>query len=333
MKDATIAAAVGASNVVIRTANITAAQVGAISNGQHNVVLGTNLSVGGSISARSVGGGSTDLTLTSPNGAQKLTMSGSDGGPFVALGTSGTSDQYGKFGAYNSVLNFQANGRNLNLRSDTLASIMLANATNGNVGVGTTTPSEKLHVSGNVLSSGSVTASNFVQSAGGWNDLSFPVQNIYAQGLTDIEYLAVSNSVLFKSTCNTNFASDNAWLVGQLPHSAATNAAYVAPHVHFIQSSATQTNMFFIRYKTYKTGGQVPATWTDLPLTNNTFPYTTGTIHQIAYGSGILGPFGISQNFDIKIWSRGGTACQMKYFDIHYRQDSFGSDQELSKGF
>jgi hypothetical protein len=185
----------------------------------------------------------------------------------------------------------------------------------------------------NFYGSGSVTASNFVQSSGGWNDLSFPVQNIYAQGLTDIEYLAVSNSVLFKSTCNTNFSSDNAWLVGQLPHSAATNSAYVSPHVHFIQSSATQTNMFFIRYKTYKTGGQVPDTWTDLPLTNNVFPYTTGTIHQITYGAGIPGPFGISQNFDIKIWSRGGVACQMKYFDVHYRQDSFGSDQELSKDF
>jgi hypothetical protein len=224
--------------------------------------------------------------------------------------------------------------RALNDASDAYTfDLLTLDHSSGRVGIGTTTPSERLHVVGNVLASGSVTASNFVQSAGGWNDLSFPVQNIYAQGLTDIEYLAVSNSVLFKSTCNTNFASDNAWLVGQLPHSAATNAAYVSPHIHFIQSSATQTNMFLIRYKTYKTGGQVPDTWTDLWLTNNVFPYTTGTIHQIAYDSGIPGPFGISQNFDIKIWSRGGTPCQMKYFDVHYRQDSFGSDEELSKGF
>jgi hypothetical protein len=178
-----------------------------------------------------------------------------------------------------------------------------------------------------------VYADNFIQTAGGWTDLSFPVSTIYAFGLTDVEYNAPSNAIIFNTTCNTNFSSDHVWLVGQLPHSAATNAAYVNPHIHFLQSSATQTNMFLIRYKTYKAGGQVPDTWTDLPLTNNAFSYSTGTIHQITYGAGIPGPFGISQNFDIKVWSRGGQACQLKFFDIHYQQDSFGSDQEFSKGF
>jgi hypothetical protein len=167
----------------------------------------------------------------------------------------------------------------------------------------------------------------------GWEDLSFPTESIYAFGLTDIEYNVPSNSILFKTTCNTNFSTDHVWLVGQLPHSAKTNAASCNPHIHFVQTSSTQTNMFLIRYKTYKIGDQISSTWTDIPLTNNAFAYTTGTIHQIAYGSGIPGPFGLSQNFDIKIWSRGGVACQLKFFDIHYQQDSFGSDAEYSKSF
>jgi hypothetical protein len=167
----------------------------------------------------------------------------------------------------------------------------------------------------------------------GWEDLSFPTESIYAFGLTDIEYNVPSNSIMFKTTCNTNFSTDHVWLVGQLPHSAKTNAASCNPHIHFVQNSSTQTNMFLIRYKTYKIGEQIPSTWTDIRLTNNAFAYTTGTIHQVAYGSNIPGPFGLSQHFDIKIWSRGSVACQLKFFDIHYQQDGFGSDLEYSKSF
>lgn len=178
-----------------------------------------------------------------------------------------------------------------------------------------------------------LTASNIVQTSGGWDDLLFPVNTIYAVGLTDIEYLPQSNSINFKATCNTNFASDNVWLVGQLSHSTKTNSAYIHPHVHFAQSSATATNMFFLRYKRYKIGEQIPTTWTDLPLTNNVFSYSTGTIHQIANGAYLSGPFGISENLDFKIWSRGGQAVQLKFFDIHFQRDGMGSDLEYQKTF
>jgi hypothetical protein len=176
-------------------------------------------------------------------------------------------------------------------------------------------------------------ATNDARYLAGWTDLSFPTESIYAFGLTDIEYNVPSNSILFKTSCNTNFATDHVWLVGQLPHSAKTNAASCNPHIHFVQTSDTQTNMFLIRYKTYKIGEQIPSTWTDIRLTNNAFAYTTGTIHQVAYGENIPGPFGLSQHFDIKIWSRGSVACQLKFFDIHYQQDSFGSGAEYSKSF
>jgi hypothetical protein len=176
-------------------------------------------------------------------------------------------------------------------------------------------------------------ATNDARYLTGWEDLSFPTESIYAFGLTDIEYNVPSNSILFKTTCNTNFSTDHVWLVGQLPHSAKTNAANCRPHIHYAQSSSTQTNMFLIRYKTYKIGEQIPSTWTDIRLTNNAYAYTTGTIHQVAYGDNIPGPFGLSQNFDIKIWSRGGVACHLKFFDIHYQEDSFGSDAEYSKSF
>jgi hypothetical protein len=176
-------------------------------------------------------------------------------------------------------------------------------------------------------------STNDARYLAGWTDLSFPTESIYAFGLTDIEYNVPSNSILFKTSCNTNFSTDHVWLVGQLPHSAKTNAASCNPHIHFVQTSSTQTNMFLIRYKTCKIGEQIPSTWTDIRLTNNAYAYTTGAIHQVAYGDNIPGPFGLSQNFDIKIWSRGGLACQLKFFDIHYQEDSFGSDAEYSKSF
>jgi ATP-dependent protease HslVU (ClpYQ) peptidase subunit len=208
-----------------------------------------------------------------------------------------------------------------------------------------------VNILGNMTVNGSVTASGGFSGSGsnltgitaaqvgaistndaryltGWDDLSFPTESIYAFGLTDIEY-----NVPSKTSCNTNFSTDHVWLVGQLPHSAKTNAASCNPHIHYVQSSSAQTNMFLIRYKTYKIGAQIPSTWTDLRLTNTAYAYTTGTIHQVAYGESIPGPFGLSQNFDIKIWARGGTACQLKFFDIHYQEDSFGSDAEYSKSF
>jgi hypothetical protein len=91
--------------------------------------------------------------------------------------------------------------------------------------------------------------------------------------------------------------------------------------------------MFFLRYKRYKVGEAVPATWTDMPVTNNVITYTSGSMHQIAEGANIAGPFGISENFDFKIWSRGGEATQLKYFDIHFQRDSLGSDLEYQKTF
>jgi hypothetical protein len=305
----------------------------------------------GDITARDSSGGDTDIAITSPNGAQMLTLSGSDSGPFIYMGTSGDADAYAKFGAYDNVINFQANGRGLNFRSDTITSIISANHTNGNVGIGTNAPTERLHVVGNITATGSITAgggfygpsatltatltaSNIIQTAGGWDDLLFPVSSIYVgPGFVDIEYLPQSNSINFKATCNTNFTFDNVWLVSQLSHSTKTNSAFIHPHVHFVQNSATQTNMFFLRYKRYKIGEQIPATWTDLPMTNNIFAYSTGTIHQIADGASLPGPFGISENFDFKIWSRGGSAVQLKFFDIHFQRDSLGSDSEYQKTF
>ncbi len=178
-----------------------------------------------------------------------------------------------------------------------------------------------------------LTASNIIQTAGGWDDLLFPANTIYAFGLTDIEFKGPSNSITFKATCNTNFASDNVWIVGQLPHSIKTNSAHISPHIHFLQTASTQTNMFYLRGKRYKIGEAIPTNWTDYGVCSNDFAYTSGTIHQVAECDNIAGPFGISEIFDFKIWSRGGVAVDMKQFDIHFQRDSLGSDSEYSKSF
>jgi hypothetical protein len=323
---------------------------GAIQNGHNRGVQSISSAVGAMQSGRSYG------TQTIGANAHGASQNGENAGTQEIGGSAAGAAQRGKVVETASATNNGTGamqlfdltaGQQALTTSDGDASILLGAGTSSNqnaIVACTADGGQESHGNGSITAGGgfygptatitaTLTASNIIQTSGGWDDLLFPVSSIYAVGLTDIEYLPQSNSINFKTTCNTNFASDNVWLVGQLSHSTKTNSAYISPHLHFVQTSATQTNIFFIRYKRYKIGDAVPTTWTDMPVTNNTMAYTSGTIHQIAEGANIAGPFGISENFDFKIWSRGGSAVQLKFFDIHFMRDGLGSDSEYSKSF
>jgi hypothetical protein len=120
-----------------------------------------------------------------------------------------------------------------------------------------------------------------------------------------------------------------------MPHGWVTNTE-VSPHIHFVQEATDQTNMWFMRYKWYNIGEVIPATWTELDTSTNEWTYTSGAIHQIAEFPDVGGTHGMSSIMDIKIYRKGTTGTgkvMLKQFDIHYRRNSFGSDQEYTKSF
>jgi hypothetical protein len=186
-------------------------------------------------------------------------------------------------------------------------------------------------VKGNLTVNGSV-----IQTAGGWDDFVFPANSLTIVAAADVAFVPVSNAIAYATTATANLNNgDHVWAVMQMPHGWVTNTM-VSPHLHFIQERADQTNMWFMRYKWYNIGDPVPATWTELDTSTNTATYTSGAVHQLAEFSDINGTHGMSSILDIKIYRKGtvGTGSVMlKQFDVHYRRNSFGSDQELTKSF
>jgi hypothetical protein len=184
-----------------------------------------------------------------------------------------------------------------------------------------------------------IVVTNFIQTAGGWDDLVTDANNIRVQGTVNVTANYVSNSVDFTTGATTNFADDHVYFTMQIPHSWKTNTA-IFPHLHFVQTAANQTNnMWFMRYKWYSLGDAVPTVWTEINSGSNAFTYVSGSIHQIAElpSVGINGAGkSISSLLDIKIYRRGtiGTGTvQMKQFDIHIQKDSLGSDGIVDKSF
>ena len=126
-----------------------------------------------------VGSGNVGIGLEVPtskfhvHGAFKATNSSNtwqikqDSGIISTLyGTTADEDAYAQVGAYNSLFNFQANSRNLNLRSDSISSIMMLEHDTGNVGIGTASPSSELQVAGEVIVDTNISVGTSSPSAG-----------------------------------------------------------------------------------------------------------------------------------------------------------------------
>jgi hypothetical protein len=86
-------------------------------------------------------------------------------GPVLNLGTVATPDQFFKIGAYNSQNNFDSKNRDLQFFGNSINGIMIK-ATTGNVGIGTTSPTQQLDVAGNLKFMGALMPNNLAGTAG-----------------------------------------------------------------------------------------------------------------------------------------------------------------------
>jgi hypothetical protein len=80
-------------------------------------------------------------------------------------------------------------------------------------------------------------------------------------------------------------------------------ASPIFPHIHFFQANNNAPN-FLLRSRWQVNGVAKVTPWTDLICNVLAFPYTTGTIHQIAYSAPIIPPAGstVSDIVQFKIY-------------------------------
>ena len=140
----------------------------------------------------------------------------------------------------------------------------------------------------------------------------------------------------YDTTCTTNTGSDHLTFTYQTPHKRLTNS-HLGPHVHYWQTNADQTNMWFIRYAFTGIGQtNVADTYVTVAATN-TQTYSVGSLHQMALFPDIDGNGkGVSSTLRIKLYranGRGTGNVTVTDLDCHIDIDSLGSDSELGKSF
>lgn len=169
-----------------------------------------------------------------------------------------------------------------------------------------------------------------------WDDALGPAA-LFNSGATEVSYNDTLGGLQFTTSAVTNVANDHATFNYQLSHRYKLGTD-LHPHIHFWQTNADQTNMW---YATYSGPNQLGATnMLDIfvgPATN-VLPYTGGTMMQLADLPDISGAANtnVSSNIRIKLYRRGSfgtgnvTATDL---DMHYQVDGFGSDLEYTKTY
>lgn len=170
-----------------------------------------------------------------------------------------------------------------------------------------------------------------------WEDLRFPAAT--AAPVTpnaDVVKNNTENAITFETGCGTNRTTDDhVWIVAQMPHAWKIGST-AAPHVHWIQTAADQTSMWYMYWRWYDIGSTVTVWQFSGPATNAA-SYTPGqSLHQLSTFAHIAGTgiSGISSIMDVKLFRDGnfGTGdVDMKEYDIHVELDSLGSNEESAK--
>lgn len=148
-------------------------------------------------------------------------------------------------------------------------------------------------------------------------------------------------SLDFKDSSTT---SDYAVMNIQINHDWKIGSE-VFPHLHWFQSQSAVPN-WLVQYRWQTNGGTKTTSWTNYPLTSNAFTYSSGTILQISYNSGITPPAGtgLSDILQLRLIrdtnnsssefsgndSVSGNVPALN-FDVHYEINSIGSNQEYVK--
>lgn len=157
----------------------------------------------------------------------------------------------------------------------------------------------------------------------GWEDLRFPVGT--AAPVTpnaDVSVNKSNNSITFETGASTNLVDDHVYGVAQMPHTWRVGSK-IAPHVHFEQTNADQTNCWYLYHRVQPLYGQMTTTWTPTGPASNMVAYTSNTIHQLASFPNIdMAGADESSIVDWKVFRDGSAGTgdiEFKEFDIHYQ--------------
>lgn len=174
----------------------------------------------------------------------------------------------------------------------------------------------------------------FSGSATVWDDIFFPLVTA-KQGQTDKPAFD-SNELgyLFPSSDTSAIM----YIVGQMPHSLKVGSN-IDPHVHWNQNHSGSV-VFKLDYKWFPIGGSVPASWNTHIMNVPVVQYTSGSTHQLSYGSTMISGsmltsgIGVSSMILMKLYrddnTYSGNAIAYQ-LDIHYEKDSVGSRTEYAK--
>jgi len=156
-----------------------------------------------------------------------------------------------------------------------------------------------------------------------WDDLRFPSTQTKLGSNLKPDFDQTNVGLLFPQ----NDATEVVYVNVQMSHTYKIGTS-IFPHVHFVQSAAT-VPVFKMAYRWYDKGASAIAAFTTIATTGLVFPYTSGSIHQVAVFPNIVPTVvGLSSMLDIKLYREDNVVTGdvlVKEFDIHYEIDSLGS--------
>lgn len=197
---------------------------------------------------------------------------------------------------------------------------------------GTPTDNTTFEANGTLVSSGSATT---------WRDELGDVTKLKVQGSGIIDDAAES-SVGLETACA--YASDYLYTNIQMNHDKRL-LSVVNPHIHFWQTTGSFPNLL-VQYRWQRNGQPKVTSWTGLATSGSAFPYSSGTLNQIATFPSINPPTGanVSDVLQFRITrDKGNTSgsfvrddninatVYLTSFDVHFETDTLGSRTEYTK--
>lgn len=171
---------------------------------------------------------------------------------------------------------------------------------------------------------------NEVSGGATWLDDKYPATRVRQGATQKPDFDTTNMGLLFPQ----NDPDEIAYIIAQMNHDYYPESA-ISPHIHFLQDQAT-TPTFKIDYRWYENNSDPTGAFTTLTVNEFVFPYTSGSILQIAEfpmieGNGIDT---VSSMLDIKLYRDDNDVSGdvlVKEFDIHYQRDTTGSWSEYIK--
>lgn len=173
-----------------------------------------------------------------------------------------------------------------------------------------------------------------------WRDELSDAINLKSQGV-GVSVNATESVVEFIHTAQMN---DYLFANVQLNHDRDP-ISEIHAHIHFFQAENAVPN-FMLQYRWQINGGAKTTAWTPIKCNTLAFPYSSGTIHQIAGGANITPPVGtqLSDIIQFRVIRDHDNASTLftgedpytatvgvLAFDIHFQTNSIGSTDEYTK--